>query len=76
MKKLPHMNDKVELTISQQLMLRELALTPIVSIQDIEFTNLICTKGFYVWSNKGYLNKLRSMYITYLRENGIKSITL
>ena len=70
------MNDKVELSISQQLMLRELALTPIVSIQDIEFINLICTKGFYVWSNKGYLNKLRSMYITYLRENGIKSITL
>lgn len=70
------MNDKVELSISQQLMLRELALTPIVSIQDIEFINLICTKGFYVWSNKGYLNKLRGMYISYLRENGIKSITL
>lgn len=67
------MNDKVELTISQTLMLRELALTPIVSIQDIEFINLVCTKGFYVWSNKDYLNKLRGMYITYLRDNGIKT---
>ena len=63
------MNDKVELTISQSLMLRELALTPIVSVQDIEFINLICTKGFYVWSNRDYLNKLRSMYISYVREN-------
>ena len=70
------MNDKIELTISQQLMLRELALTPVVSLGDIEFINLICTKGFYVWSNKGYLNKLRGMYITYLRENDITSITL
>ena len=65
------MNDKVELTITQKIMLRELALTPMVSIQDIEFINLICTKGFYVWSNKNYLNKLRGKYITYLRENKI-----
>ena len=65
------MNDKVELTITQQLMLRELSLTPMVSLQDIEFINLILTKGFYVWSNKNYLNKLRSTYISYLRDNGI-----
>lgn len=69
------MNDKIELTVSQGLMLRELSLTPMVSLGDIEFINLILTKGFYVWSNKGYLNKLRGMYITYLRENDIKSIT-
>ena len=65
------MNDKVELTSYQILMLRELALTPMVSIQDIEFINLVCTKGFYVWSNKDYLNKLRGKYISYLRENKI-----
>ena len=69
------MNDKIELTVSQGLMLRELSLTPMVSLGDIEFINLILTKGFYVWSNKGYLNKLRGMYITYLRENDVKSIT-
>ena len=65
------MNDKIDLTISQQLMLRELSLTPMVSLQDIEFINLILTKGFYVYSNKGYLNKLRGTYINYLRENDI-----
>ena len=65
------MNDKVELTISQQLMLRELSLTPMVSLGDIEFINLILTKGFYVWSNRDYLNKLRGTYINYLRENDI-----
>ena len=70
------MNDKIELTISQQLMLRELSLTPMVSLQDIEFINLILTKGFYVWSNKGYLNKLRGTYINYLRENDITTINL
>lgn len=67
------MNDKVDLTISQKIMLRELALTPMVSIQDIEFINLICTKGFYVWSNRDYLNKLRGKYISYLRENKIRT---
>lgn len=65
------MNDKIDLTMSQQLMLRELSLTPMVSLQDIEFINLILTKGFYVYSNKGYLNKLRGTYINYLRENEI-----
>lgn len=65
------MNDKIDLTMSQQLMLRELSLTPMVSLQDIEFINLILTKGFYVYSNKGYLNKLRGTYINYLRENDI-----
>ena len=65
------MNDKIDLTMSQQLMLRELSLTPMVSLQDIEFINLILSKGFYVLSNKGYLNKLRGTYINYLRENDI-----
>ena len=65
------MNDKIDLTMSQMLMLKELALTPMVSLQDIEFINLILTKGFYVYSNKGYLNKLRGTYINYLRENEI-----
>ena len=65
------MNDKIDLTMSQQLMLRELSLTPMVSLQDIEFINLILSKGFYVYSNKGYLNKLRGTYINYLRENDI-----
>ena len=67
------MNDKFDLTISQTLMLRELAISPVVSVADIEFINLVCTKGFYVGSNKGYLNKLRKTYITYLRDCGIKT---
>ena len=70
------MNDKVELRYSQIMMLRELVNTPIVSLQDIEFINLICSKGFYVWSNKGYLNKLRGKYISYLRSEGITSTTI
>lgn len=65
------MNNKVELRYSQIMMLKELALTPIVSLQDIEFINLIISKGFYVWSNKEYLNKLRGKYISYLRSEGI-----
>lgn len=68
------MNDKIELTVTQQVMLRELSLTPMVSLGDIEFINLILSKGFYVWSNKDYLNKLRGKYISYLRGEDITTM--